>query len=392
MPKKIAILGSTGSIGVSTLDVAKKLGPSIEVTGLAAGRNVRRLAQQIKAFRPRVASLADPSLLPELKRLTRGTSTRLVGGDEGLWEVSVGSGADMVVAAIVGAAGLGPTYAAVEKGLDIALANKETLVCAGETMTAAAKKSGSRILPVDSEHCAVHQCLEGHGRPEEVYKIILTASGGPFRERPLSTFRRITLQEALRHPTWSMGKKITIDSATLMNKGLEVIEAHFLFQVPYGKIEAVVHPESVVHSMVEFVDGSVLAQLGTTDMRLPIQYAITWPLRVTTPTKRLDLTKLKGLHFHSPDERKFPCFGLAYEAGKRGGTAPAVLNAANEVAVAAFLGGKIGFLGIPELIEKVLSKHRTVRDGGLSAIQEADGWARIQAMEGVERIGRRTRG
>lgn len=379
MPKKIAILGSTGSIGVSALEVARKLGPAIQVTALAAGRNVKRLAQQVKAFRPRVASLADTSLLPELRRLTKGTQTRIVGGDEGLLEASIGSGAEMVLSAIVGAAGLKPTYAAVENGLDVALANKETLVMAGEWMKKAAEKSGSRILPVDSEHCAVFQCLEGHGRPEEIYKIILTASGGPFRERVASTFRRITLAEALRHPTWSMGPKITIDSATLMNKGLEVIEAHFLFSVPYSKIDVIVHPESVVHSMVEFLDGSILAQLGTTDMKLPIQFAVTWPRRVTTPSPRLDLTKLNGLHFHPPNRRKFPCLELAYEAGRKGGTAPAVLNAANEVAVAKFLAGKMKFLDIPRMIEKVLSRHKVVKNGDLSSILAADQWARAQA-------------
>jgi 1-deoxy-D-xylulose-5-phosphate reductoisomerase len=379
MTKKLAILGSTGSIGVSALDVVRKLGSGVQVTALTAGRNVRRLAQQIKAFHPRVAALADTSLLPELRRLVKGTTTRIVGGEEGLVEASTGSGADMVLSAIVGAAGLRPTYAAVQCGLDIALANKETLVMAGEAMARAAEKSGSRILPVDSEHCAVHQCLEGHGRPEEIFKIILTASGGPFRERPAGTFGRITVQEALKHPTWSMGPKITIDSATLMNKGLEVIEAHFLFRVPYTQIDVVVHPESVVHSMVEFVDGSILAQLGTTDMKLPIQYAITWPLRVKSPSARLDLTRLQGLHFHPPDKRKFPCLELAYEAGRKGGTAPAVLNAANEVAVALFLEGKIPFAGIPKRIERVLSKHRVVKGGGLASILDADRWARVQA-------------
>jgi 1-deoxy-D-xylulose-5-phosphate reductoisomerase len=380
MPKKLAILGSTGSIGVSALDVVRKLGPSVQVTALAAGRNVKRLAEQVRAFRPRVAALYDTTLLPELKRLTKGVGTRLVGGDEGLVEAAAGSGADMVLSAIVGAAGLKPTYAAVLQGLDIALANKETLVMAGETMTKAAERSGSRVLPVDSEHCAVHQCLEGHRRSEEIHRIILTASGGPFRQRPQGSFSRITVGEALRHPTWSMGPKITIDSATLMNKGLEVIEAHFLFDAPYDKIGVVVHPESVVHSMVEFVDGSILAQLGTTDMKLPIQYAITWPKRSASPSPRLDLTRLSGLHFHPPDLKKFPCLELAYEAGRKGGTAPAVLNAANEVAVALFLEGKIKFVGIPRLIEKVLSKHRVVKQGGLTAILAADRWARAQAL------------
>lgn len=379
MPKKIALLGSTGSIGVSTLDVAKQLGSSVRVTALAAGKNVQRLASQVRAFRPKVAALFDTTLLPELRRLTKGTGTRIVGGEEGLVEAAAGSGADLVVSAIVGAAGLKPTYAAVEQGLDLALANKETLVMAGEVMARAAAKSGTRILPVDSEHCAVHQCLGGNERPEEVHRILLTASGGPFRNRPRGTFSRITVAEALKHPTWSMGPKITIDSATLMNKGLEVIEAHFLFNAPYDRIDVVVHPESVVHSMVEFVDGSVLAQLGTPDMRLPIQYAITWPKRGNAPAARLDLTRLSGLHFHPPDRKKFPCLDLAYEAGRAGGTAPAVLNAANEEAVALFLEGGLPFTGIPKRIEKVLSRHRAVKGGGLRAILEADQWARAQA-------------
>ncbi len=377
--KNIAILGSTGSIGVSTLQVVRKLSRNFRVTGLAARRNVRRLAGQIREFRPRVAALADESLIPELRRLVRGVPTRLVGGAEGLVEVSTDSGASLVVSAIVGAAGLAPTYAAVKAGLDIGLANKETLVMAGEVMTAAAVKSGARILPIDSEHCAVFQCLEGHGRSEEIHRILLTASGGPFRERPRCSFKHITVGEALRHPTWRMGPKITIDSATLMNKGLEVIEAHYLFGAPFGKIGVVVHPESIVHSMVEFVDGSVLAQLGTTDMQIPIQYALTWPRRAVSPVARLDLTRLQGLHFHIPDRKKFPCVELAYAAGRKGGTAPAVLNAANEAAVSAFLAGKLLFTGIPRVIERVLSRHRSVKNGGLSAIMAADLWARETA-------------
>ncbi len=383
MPKKIALLGSTGSIGVSTLQVVRKLHPQFRVTALAARRNVKLLAAQIKAFRPKVAALADTSLLPELKRLTKGSTTKLLGGEEGLVEAAVSSGADLVVSAIVGAAGLRPTFAAVQKGLDIGLANKETLVMAGEAMTAAAKKSGSRILPIDSEHCAVFQCLEGHGTPGEIHKILLTASGGPFRDRPAASFARITVKEALAHPTWRMGPKITIDSATLMNKGLEVIEAHFLFGVPYPKIDVVVHPESIVHSMVEFVDGSVLAQLGTTDMQIPIQFALTWPRRAASPVPRLDLTRLRGLHFHPPEPKKFPCLSLAYAAGKAGGSAPAVLNAANEIAVELFLAGKLRFQGIPRLIERVLSKHRTVKNPGLSVIMAADRWAREQARASV---------
>jgi 1-deoxy-D-xylulose-5-phosphate reductoisomerase len=337
------------------------------------------LAAQIRAFRPRIAALADTTLLPELKRLTRGVNVRLLGGEEGLTAVAVDSGASLVVCAIVGAAGLKPTYAAVSKGLDIGLANKETLVMAGEVMMGAAQKSGSKLLPIDSEHCAVFQCLEGHAAPEEIHKIILTASGGPFRDRPASSFKRITVKEALLHPTWRMGPKITIDSATLMNKGLEVIEANFLFGTPFSKIDIVVHPESIVHSMVEFVDGSVLAQMGTTDMQIPIQYALTWPKRAATPVPRLDLTRIGGLHFHQPNRRKFPCVELAYEAGRLGGTAPTVLNAANEVAVDRFLNGKLRFSAIPKVIERTLSSHRVVKNPGLSVIMSADQWARDKA-------------
>ena len=250
------------------------------------------------------------------------------------------SGADLVLSAIVGAAGLKPTLSAIQKGKDIALANKETMVMAGEVVTRAAKKSGSKILPVDSEHCAVFQCLAGQVKSSDIHKVILTASGGPFRNLDRKHFPKITIEQALKHPTWRMGPKITIDSATLMNKGLEVIEAHFLFNVPYDKIDIVIHPESVIHSMVEYIDGSVLAQLGTTDMQIPIQYALTYPGRSDSPVSRLDLTKVEKLHFQKPDRKKFPCVDLAYEAGEKGGTYPAVLNAANEVAVARFLQGE----------------------------------------------------
>ena len=381
MQKKIAILGSTGSIGISTLKVVQKLKPSFQVVGLTAHRNVRELARQIKTFKPKMAALMDESLFPELKSLTQGTSTKLLAGKEGVVAVAGESGADLVLSAIVGAAGLKPTLTAIEKGKDIALANKETMVMAGEVVTKAAKKSGSRILPVDSEHCAVFQCLAGNPPAHEIHKILLTASGGPFRSLDRKRFSKITLKQALNHPTWRMGPKITIDSATLMNKGLEVIEAHYLFNVPFSKIDIVIHPESIIHSMVEYIDGSVLAQLGTTDMQIPIQYALTYPARAYSPVGRLDLAKLGKLHFEKPDRKKFPCVDLAYEAGKKGGTYPAVLNAANEVAVQRFLSGKISFTDIPKIIGKTLAKYRPLTNGTLDGILNADQWARREASE-----------
>jgi 1-deoxy-D-xylulose-5-phosphate reductoisomerase len=379
VPQKIAILGSTGSIGVSTLKVVDKLSPAFEVVALTANTRIGPLARQVRRYRPRIAAIHDESLYPEFKRLAGGTRTKLLAGREGLEAAAAASGARIVVSAIVGAAGLHPTLAAIRKGLTIGLANKETLVMAGEVMSREAARSGSRILPIDSEHCAVFQCLAGNPDPALVHRIILTASGGPFRDLPRSRFSRISVKQALNHPTWSMGAKITIDSATMMNKGLEVIEAHFLFKEPYSRIDVLVHPESIIHSMVEYVDGSVLAQLGTTDMQIPIQYALTYPSRAMTPVPRLDLAGLGRLHFHAPDRAKFPCIGLAYEAGRRGGTAPAVLNAANEVAVRRFLEGGLRFDRIPRIIEKVLSRHRPLTSGGLDGILSADRWARLEA-------------
>ncbi len=381
MRKKIAILGSTGSIGISTLKVVRKLKPPFQVTGLTAYRNAKELARQIRIFRPRVAAIMDWKFFPQLKALTRGMPTRILAGEEGVMAVAAESGADLVLTAIVGAAGLKPTLSAIQKGKDIALANKETMVMAGEVVTREAQKSGSRILPVDSEHCAVFQCLAGAPPLSEVYKVLLTASGGPFRNLHRKHFHKITLKQALNHPTWRMGPKITIDSATLMNKGLEVIEAHFLFHMPFDKIDIVIHPESIVHSMVEFIDGSVLAQMGTTDMQIPIQYALTYPARARTPVERLDLTEISELHFEKPDRRKFPCVDLAYEAGKRGGTYPSVLNAANEVAVGRFLNREITFTQIPEMIEKTLARYRPLTNGTLDGILMADLWARKEASK-----------
>ncbi len=380
MPKKIAILGSTGSIGLSTLQVVQKLKPAFQITGLTAYRNVKELARQIKAFKPKLAAIFDTKCYEDLKALTKGSSTKILAGDEGLVAVAAESGADLVLSAIVGAAGLKPTLEAIHRGKDIALANKETMVMAGEVVTKAARKSGSRILPVDSEHCAVYQCLQGCSDPKEVHKVLLTASGGPFRQLAQSQFHRITLQQALNHPTWRMGPKITIDSATLMNKGLEVIEAHYLFNIPYEKIDIVVHPESIIHSMVEYIDGSVLAQLGTTDMQIPIQYALTYPRRAHSPVSRLDLTAIQKLHFERPNRQKFPCVDLAYEAGNKGGSFPAVLNAANEVAVARFLREDIRFIDIPKIIEKTLKKFRPLTNSTLDAILKSDRWARELAL------------
>jgi 1-deoxy-D-xylulose-5-phosphate reductoisomerase len=379
MPKKIAILGSTGSIGISTLKVVQKLKPAFQVVGLTANRNVKELAKQIKVFKPKLAAIMDESLVEDLKGLVKGSFTKILGGQEGVIAVAGESGADLVLTAIVGAAGLKPTLRAIEKGKDIALANKETMVMAGEVVTKAAKKSGSKILPVDSEHCAIFQCLAGSPPSSEIHKILLTASGGPFRNLDRKQFSKITLKQALNHPTWLMGPKITIDSATLMNKGLEVIEAHYLFGVPFKKIDIIIHPESIIHSMVEYIDGSVLAQLGTTDMQIPIQYALTYPVRVNTPVARLDLTKTGTLHFEEPDRKKFPCVNLAYEAGQKGGTYPAVLNAANEVAVNRFLKREISFNAIPKIIEKTLRKYRPLTNGTLDGILLADTWARQEA-------------
>jgi 1-deoxy-D-xylulose-5-phosphate reductoisomerase len=376
MIKKIAILGSTGSIGLSALQVVRKLKPAFQVVGLSAYRNVKELAKQIKLYKPKMAAIADERCYEDLKALTKGSRTQILAGEEGLVAVAAESGADLVLTAIVGAAGLKPTLEAIEKGKDIALANKETMVMAGDVVTKAARKSGSKILPVDSEHCAVFQCLQGCPDPAEVHKVLLTASGGPFRQLDQNQFHKITLQQALNHPTWRMGPKITIDSATLMNKGLEVIEAHYLFHMPYEKIEIVVHPDS----MVEYIDGSVLAQLGTTDMQIPIQYALTYPRRAYSPVDRLDLAAIQRLHFERPNRRKFPCLDLAYEAGDRGGGFPAVLNAANEVAVARFLKEEIRFIDIPKIIEKTLKKFRPLTNSTLDAILKSDRWARELAL------------
>jgi 1-deoxy-D-xylulose-5-phosphate reductoisomerase len=381
--KVISVLGSTGSIGTNTLRVTSSFPNEFRIAGLSGGKNAALLADQIEQVRPEIASCGDESVSAELQSLLRKRGypmerTRFVYGLEGHIEVSCHPESTMVLSAISGAAGLLPTYRALEKGKSIALANKETLVIAGELMIRKSLEKRVAIIPVDSEHNAIHQCLRA-GRGDEVRRLILTASGGPFRETPREELASVTLDQALNHPTWRMGRKITIDSATLMNKGLEVIEASWLFGVTADEIDVVVHPQSVVHSMVEFNDGSILAQLGVTDMRTPIQYALTYPDRWNSPLPSLDIYKLPKLEFFEPDMDKFSCLRLAYRALRGGGTAPAVLNAANEVAVESFLNNELAFQEIPVIIEYVLDAHRPQAASDLETVLEADAWAREEA-------------
>ncbi len=381
--KVISLLGSTGSIGTNVLRVTSTMPKQFRVAGLSGGKNIELLANQIEQVCPEIASSRDERTSSQLQSVLRQrgyrmAQTRFVHGVEGHIEVSCHPEASLVLSAISGAAGLLPTYYALEKGKNIALANKETLVMAGELIMRKSREKKVEILPVDSEHNAIHQCLRG-ARSADIKRLILTASGGPFRETPKEQFSSVTPEQALNHPTWSMGRKITIDSATLMNKGLEVIEASYLFGVPAEKIDVAVHPQSIVHSMVEFTDGSVLAQLGVTDMRLAIQYALTYPERWPSPLPSLDIFKMPKLEFFEPDKEKFQCLDLAYRALKIGGTAPAVLNAANEIAVEAFLAGRVLFHEIPEIIESALNAHQPCEAADLETILKADAWAREQA-------------
>jgi 1-deoxy-D-xylulose-5-phosphate reductoisomerase len=380
----LSILGSTGSVGCNVLRIVDAFPDRFEVVGLAAGGNVDRLAEQVARYRPRVVSVASEEARAQLAQRTDVSGLRLGVGPDGAVAVATHVDAAMVVAAAVGAVGLVPTYRALEAGKDVALANKETLVMAGELMVAQAKARGARLLPIDSEHCALHQCLDGR-RPEEVKRLVLTASGGPFRNRPRESFRDVTPGEALQHPTWNMGRKITIDSATLMNKGLEVIEARWLFGVAADRIEVLVHPQSVVHSMVEFVDGTVLAQLGVTDMRMPIQYALSYPDKWPAAIPGLDFRGGLHLDFEVPDHDRFPCLSLAYRALAGGGALPTVLNAANEEAVSAFLDHRVAFPAIPEAIQEVMEEPgpRLVRE--LDDILTADAWARERTREALKR-------
>ncbi|HEV2801882.1 MAG TPA: 1-deoxy-D-xylulose-5-phosphate reductoisomerase [Pyrinomonadaceae bacterium] len=382
----ISILGSTGSIGRNTLRVVEAFGGDFRVVALAAGRNVSKLAEQCARFRPELVSVESEAcveeLRAELRRANVNAPARILSGEAGLVEVATHAEASCVVSATVGAVGFVPTLRALEAGKRVALANKETLVIAGELMTRAAERSGAEMLPVDSEHNALHQCLRGERR-EEVRRLVLTASGGPFRTKTRAEMERATVAEAMRHPTWEMGAKITIDCATLMNKGLEVIEAHWLFGFDAEQIDVLVHPESVVHSMIELVDGSVIAQLGVTDMRHAIQYALTYPLRRTSQLSPLDLTQMSALHFDAPDTERFPCLALAYRALRAGGTTPAALNAANETAVAAFLEERIRLTDIARVIEAVLERHETRPVADLDTVLETDRAARLAATEEI---------
>jgi 1-deoxy-D-xylulose-5-phosphate reductoisomerase len=392
LSKGVSILGSTGSIGCNTLRVVESLpAQDMRVVALAAGHNVERLADQIAVFLPEVVSVENERAAHDLRGLLFERDVdlpRIVFGEEGLVEVATHPQADCVVSATVGAVGFVPTLRALEAGKRVALANKETLVMAGELMTRAAQNSGAELLPVDSEHNALHQCLRGE-RHQEVKRIVLTASGGPFRTKNKSEMQQASVTDAMRHPTWNMGAKITIDSATLMNKGLEVIEAHWLFGFGPEQIDIVVHPESVVHSMIELVDGSVIAQMGVTDMRHAIQYALTYPERHSCTLPPLDLTSISTLHFEAPDLDRFPCVSLAYRALKTGGTLPAIMNAANEEAVAAFLDERICLTEIPQVIESVMDGHTPGPVEDIKTVLKADHMARLSAAVEIEKIARK---
>ena len=374
MKKNLSILGSTGSIGTQTLDVVREHPSLFNVSAIAANKNDTLIEKQINEFEPDIAVLFDETSAKKLKTRYHGR-TEILSGNYGLIEAATLSSVDTVVTSLMGFAGLAPTLAALNAKKNIALANKETLVVAGEIVMKKAKENGVSILPVDSEHCALFQCLQGE-KSESIEKLILTASGGPFRHMTREKLQKVSINDCLNHPTWSMGKKITVDSATLVNKGLEVIEAHFLYDMPYEKIDVVVHPQSIIHSMVEFCDGAVMAQLGMPDMRLPIQYALTYPKRIASSVKKIDFFELSQLTFEKPDTDTFRGLKIAYEAGKSGGTTPCVMNGANEEAVSAFLQGKIGFLDIYDIIERALNVRDNKSNPSFEILCEEDRWAR----------------
>ena len=377
MARRVVILGATGSIGTSALKVARDIPDRMEVVGVAAGNNAGALAAILTETGVKHAAMGDENAASRLRELAPA-GVKIGGGEEGLIELATLPEADMVLIAIVGTAGLRPALAAIEAGTDIAVASKEILVMAGQTIMEAARRKNVRVLPVDSEHNAIFQCMEGVP-VSQVSRLILTASGGPFRSWSMEKIRAATPAQALKHPTWDMGRKITIDSATLFNKGLEMIEARWLFDIPMDRVDVIIHPQSIIHSMVETVDGSVLAQMSVTDMCFPIQYAVTWPDRVPNTLKPLDFAALGKLEFEAPRERDFPALALAREAGTTGGTLPSVLNAANEIAVAAFLDGRLPFPGIWETVAAVMAHHETIHHGGLDAAVAADVWAREAA-------------
>src|SRR6202043_3413839 len=383
--KRVVLLGATGSIGDSALKVAHDIPDRMEVVGVAANSNAEKLAAAANKVRAKAVCLVDESKI-DILRGALEYQPEIFAGEKGLCEIAAMADADMVLIAIVGTGGLHPALDAIESGKDLAVASKEILVMAGEAVTNAAQKRGGKILPVDSEHNAIFQCLDG--RPSEVRRIILTASGGPFRETSAEHLEHVTVEEALKHPTWNMGPKITIDSATLFNKGLEMIEAHWLFGVEMQRVEVVIHPQSIVHSMVEFTDGSTLAQLSYSNMCFPIQYAVTWPDRVPNSLPPLDFSTLSKLEFFPPRYDDFPALNLARRAGESGGTLPAVMNAANEVAVAAFLNREVNFPRIWQIVEEVMNRHTRVAHPDLDAILRADQWARAEARKHVKALNR----
>jgi 1-deoxy-D-xylulose-5-phosphate reductoisomerase len=381
--KRVVVLGATGSIGDSALKVARDIPERMEIVGLAANSNAEKLAAAANEVRPESVCLVDRTKIDILRKALE-YDPRIFVGEEGLREIACLTDAEMLLVAIVGTGGLRPALAAIEAGKDLAVASKEILVMAGEIVMREARENHVHVLPVDSEHNAIFQCLDG--RPSEVRRIILTASGGPFRETPASEFVDLTPEEALKHPTWNMGPKITIDSATLFNKGLEMIEAHWLFGIEMKRVEVVIHPQSIVHSMVEFADGSTIAQLSYSDMCFPIQYAVTWPDRVPNTLPPLDFSKLSKLEFFPPRYDEFPALKLARRAGETGGTLPAVMNAANEVAVGAFLDRQLRFPQIWQVVEQVMDRHTSVAHPDLNAILEADQWARAEAAKTLKTL------
>jgi 1-deoxy-D-xylulose-5-phosphate reductoisomerase len=382
--KAISILGSTGSVGVTTLDVVGRFSDRFRVAAMAAGSNLDLLTEQVKRFHPELVSVATPELAHDLSARLRGERVTILHGLEGAIAVATHPDAQLVMSALVGAMGLQPTLAAIKAGKDIAFANKEVLVIAGELITAAVRAHRVRLLPVDSEHNAIFQCLEGRGR-DSLKRIILTASGGPFRELPADRFASITIEQALKHPTWKMGSKITIDSATLMNKGLEVIEARWLFDLTAAQVSVVIHPQSVIHSMVEMIDGSVIAEMAIPDMAIPVAYALAYPERLPmTHLKPLSLAENSHLTFEEPDLSRFPCLSLAYEALAAGHTMPACLNAANEELVAGFLAGRVSFVDIPRHLDAVMRRHPNSPARTIEDLLETDGWARAAARELID--------
>jgi len=387
--KAITLLGSTGSIGTQTLDIVAEHPDKFRIVGLAAGRNVELFAAQIRQFRPQIAAISAAEKLPELREAIKDVNPQpiLLAGEAGVIEVARYGDAQTVVTGIVGCAGLLPTIAAIEAGKDIALANKETIIAGAPVVLPLVEKHGVKLLPADSEHSAIFQCLQGVPK-DGLRKILLTASGGAFRDWPVEKLPQVKVADAIKHPNWSMGRKITVDSATLMNKGLEVIEAHYLFGVDYDNIEIVIHPQSIIHSLIELQDTSVLAQLGWPDMRLPLLYALSWPERIYTNWERLNLVKSGDLTFREPDHQKYPCMGLAYAAGRAGGSMPAVLNAANEQAVALFLEEKISYLDIARCIEFVCDKHQNdnKQNPSLDDILAADKWARQEVFTAMQQV------